>query len=404
VKDTVAGKTQGGTIRFAQLGVSVRMADAVAASDSAMEAIEQSAEEAESPMAFLAKRSNVLRHAAAPADKVLEGRKKIVDLLRVQGKKLKSTVLSSLAAEVASEGSADVFAKIKVLLQELIERLLTEAANAATHKGWCTKALADAAQKKDYSADQVASLNADLASDEAKRDKLVEELAVLKKEIDELKAGMTDAEKIRKEEKTENKSTVSEANAGLDAVKQAITILTQFYATAAKSKVDVSLAQSRGPADDMPDAGFASGEAYTGAGGEAGGVVGMLEVIQGDFVRTIKETEKAEVQAQQDHLAFMTESSKSLAEKETASKQNTKYKDDTEAKLEKDGESLRSQVTILKTSITELLELQPACVDTGMSYQDRVAHREEEVSSLKKALCILNAYASFGPDGLADAC
>jgi len=130
----------------------------------------------------------------------------------------------------------------------------------------------------------------------------------------------------------------------------------------------------------------------------------MLEVIQGDFVRTIKETEKAEVQAQQDHLAFMTESSKSLAEKETASKQNTKYKDDTEAKLEKDGESLRSQVTVLKTSITELLELQPACVDTGMSYQDRVAHREEEVSSLKKALCILNAYASFGPDGLADAC
>jgi DNA repair exonuclease SbcCD ATPase subunit len=56
VKGTVAEKTQNTTIRFAQLGVTVRMADAVASSDGAMEAIEASAEDAEndSPASFFA--------------------------------------------------------------------------------------------------------------------------------------------------------------------------------------------------------------------------------------------------------------------------------------------------------------------------------------------------------------
>jgi len=100
----------------------------------------------------------------------------------------------------------------------------------------------------------------------------------------------------------------------------------------------------------------------------------------------------------------MTESGKSLAEKKVASTQTVSAKGETEKKIEDDGESLRSQVSVVKTAITELMELKPACVDTSMSYAERVAKREEEVSSLNKALCILNAYASFGPAGSADAC
>jgi len=315
---------------------------------------------------------------------------------------LKSKLLAGLAMEVASTASADVFAKVKVLIQELIERLLAEAGNEATHKGWCTKAIADATQKRGYAADEIAELNAALADDEAKLDKLNEEIGSLDTEIAGLKKTREDAEKIRTEEKAENGKTVTEAEAGLAAVQEAIKILTRFYATAAKATVDMSLAQ--GPKDDMPDAGFAVGEAYTGAGGVENGVVGMLEVIESDFVRTMKETEKAESQAADDHVAFLTESGSSLAEKEMARGETGKYKDATEIKLEKAGESLKAQVQILKTSVEELLELQPACVDTGMSYKDRVARREEEVEALKKALCILEAYASYGPDGLADAC
>jgi len=35
-------------------------------------------------------------------------------------------------------------------------------------------------------------------------------------------------------------------------------------------------------------------------------------------------------------------------------------------------------------------KLKPSCVDAGVSYEDRVARREEEIESLKQALEILD--------------
>jgi len=396
VKATVVEKTQSSTIRFAQTGTMLHLADAVASSDSAMEAIEAEAEisESDEPLGFLQKRS-VQKHEPESGD---AGRQMIISLLKGKGQELKSTLLTSLASRIA----ADPFAKIKKLIQELIERLLTEAANEANQKGWCDKATADATQKRTYSADEVEGLNAKMAKLEALSAKLNEELTTLTKEIKELNAAQAEAKKVRGEEKAENANTVTEAKAGLDAVKMAIDILDKFYKTSAKAKVDLSLAQ--GPLDDAPDAGFKTGEAYQGAGAESGGIIGMMEVIQSDFERTISETKKAEAQAEQEHLEFMTETGKSLAEKNMAKKEKTRLLDETDNNFDDAQDELNAQTKILVTSIKELLELKKACVDTGMSYADRVAMREQEIASLKKALCILGAYAQYGPDGLADAC
>merc|ERR1719253_1024662 len=135
----------------------------------------------------------------------------IKKLLESKGKELKSTVLSALASKLSGPVSSgnDPFEKIRVLIQELIERLLTEAANEANQKGWCDKALADAKQKRDYAAEEIADLNGQLAEGEASRDQLTEDLAVLEKEIGELKSKQEEAEKNRSEEKAENAQTIS---------------------------------------------------------------------------------------------------------------------------------------------------------------------------------------------------
>merc|ERR1719178_465200 len=114
---------------------------------------------------------------------------------------------------------------------------------------------------------------------EAEIAKLNEELEILGEEIAELKAARDKATKLRAAVKAENAATVEEAKFGLEAIKMAIDILSKFYKTAAKATV--SLAQ--GPADDAPDAGFQAFEAYTGSQGAAGGIIGMMEVIQSDF-------------------------------------------------------------------------------------------------------------------------
>merc|ERR1719356_29715 len=294
-------------------------------------------------------------------------------------------------------GSADPFVKIKKLIQELIERLLQEAANESNQKAWCDKATQDAVQKRTYAAEKIARLNGEMAELEALRDKLAEEISVLKTEIAQLIKDRAEAEKARAEEKAENKATVMEATAGLKAVELAIDIMRKFYLTAAKETVSLSLAQ--GPADDAPDAGFAIGDAYAGKQSESTGIIGMMEVMQSDFERTISETEYAEAQAEQAHLEFMTETGKSLAAKQMAEQEKTTYKDNAVEKLEAATEDLNSQTEILITAINELLDLKPVCVDTGMSYEERVARREDEIKALNKALCILTAFQRYGPGG-----
>lgn len=396
IKSTVSEKTSAATVRFAQQGVSVRMARAVASSDVAMEAIEAAAEEADNapakaPVAFL---QRLVQRHASPED----GRQAVINLLKKSGSKLHSTLLTSLASQIA----ADPFAKIKKLIQELIERLLAEAANEANQKGWCDKAQADAKQKRDYAADKVEELNGQMAQLEALRNKLTEEITVLNEEIADLDSKRKEATSMRNEEKAENEATVTEAEAGLEAVNMAIDILDKFYKTAAKEEVDLSLLQ--GPADDAPDAGFDNGEAYTGAGGEAGGILGMLDVIKSDFERTISETQKAEAAAAEEYQNFMTQSGKSLAEKTMASEQKTSQKDRAVQELEDADDDLQSQSKLLNTAIAELLDLKPTCIDTGMSYDERVARREDEIESLKKALCVLTNYAEFGPEGAGNNC
>jgi chromosome segregation ATPase len=388
VKDSVKEKTSSGTVRFAQMGVSAPLVHQLAKNENALEAIEAEAEESDAP-SFLQKKSsrNLLavltkKHVQSNPE---DTRQMVINLLKSQGDKLKSTLLISLASQI----QADPFAKVKKLIQDLIERLLQEAADEANQKGWCDKATSDAEQKRDYAVNEVAELNAQMAELEGVIGKLTEELEVLEVEIADLNEQQETSTKLRKQEHAENEATVMEAEAGHEAVSEAIDILDKFYKTAAKEEVDLGLIQ-KGPLDDMPDAGFDSGEAYTGAGGESGGILGMLDVIKSDFERTIKETNKAEKTNEKEYQNFMTESCKSLAEKNMAQEQKTKQKDNAIEEYESAEQDIESQTAILRIAIRELLELKPTCVDTGMSYEERVARREDEIESLKKALCVLS--------------
>jgi len=318
--------------------------------------------------------------------------------LETQGKELKSTVLASLATQLAK----DPFAKVKTLIQELITRLLQEANNEANQKGWCDRSIADAQQKRTYAADKILDLNSQMTKLESTRDALKEELAVLGEEIAAIQNNQRIAKEERDAESAQNAATVKEAEEGLEALKMCIDLLDKFYKTIAKGSVDLSLAQ--GPADDAPDAGFDNGEAYLGAQSENGGILGMLDVMKSDFTRTTQETTAAEAAAVADFEDFMTESGKSLAVKTEAESAKKTQLDAADTEYAADQESMASQTMILKTAIKELIELQPVCIDTGMTYEERVARREGEIKALNKAVCVLERYQEYGPEGAADGC
>jgi len=310
-------------------------------------------------------------------------RTKVVALLKARAMELKSKTLEMLASKAA----ADPFVKIKKLIQELIERLLQEAADEANHKGWCDKEFGKAKQKRDTKAEAIKDLNTAMAENEAKRDKLKEEIEILTIELGELNGSLSKITKERSDESAENEATVSEAEEGKEAVEQAIDVLSKFYKTAAKASLVQEGTYESGVDDDMPDTGFSG--ANKGSQGAAAGILGMLDVILSDFERTISETEKAEKAAEKEFLEFETTTKVSIGTKTVAKENNNSELAETETLLNDDKESMTEEQDLLDSALKELIELQPACVETAMSYAERVAKREQEIEALKNALCVL---------------
>lgn len=398
VRGAVKGNTSANTVRFAQKHVSVRFAKVVAVDAGSMDAIEAEAEQAEQPPALVqvTQRRGMLRATVNKHPESADGRSMVMQLLSSQGKQLQSTLLSALASKIAS----DPFAKVKQLIQELIERLLQEASNEANQKGWCDKATADAKQKRDFAAEEIASLNSEMAKLQADADRLSEEIGILRTDITELTDARSTATADRAAEKTQNEATVDEAEEGLTAIDMCIDLLDKFYRTLKKDTVNLTLAQ--GPFDDAPDSGFEGGEAYTGAQSGAGGILAMLDVMKSDFVRTVTETEKAEAESEADHLQFMTETGKALAQKTEARGQKNDQKGDAETKYGEAQNRFYDQSDCLNGALRELMDLKPVCITTGMSYADRVSRREDEIAALNRAMCILGKYEQYGPDGAKD--
>merc|ERR1719160_2498466 len=179
-------------------------------------------------------------------------RASVMKFLKGKAASLKSTQLAALAARISTTGPFD---KITKLIQELIERLMQEAADEANHQGWCNTQLGKAKGSRDRKATSVMELNDAMAKAEALRDKLQEETAKLGTEIDELTAVLEKATKERSDEQAENEATIKESEEGKAAVDEALDMLDKFYKTAAKNKVLVQTGSTSKKEDpEMPDA------------------------------------------------------------------------------------------------------------------------------------------------------
>jgi hypothetical protein len=307
---------------------------------------------------------------------------KVAEMLLARGKKLNSEFLVFMAAQAR----ADPFKKIKQMIQDLVEKLLKEAAEEASHKGWCDGELQAATKVRDDNAKGLEETNGRLAVGEARRAKLTELLGKVTTEIDELKVQLQDAEDPRAMEKEQNTASIDEAKIGLDATNEAIRILSEYYGAAAKGKTTSLVQQKNEP---VPDAGF--DDEYTGDQSSSTGVLGMLDVCASDFQRTIDDTTAAEKKGEKDLNEFQTVAGSSLAEKEEASKAHTSALDEANAEDEADRQGLVTHQETMDTALAELESLTKACFDTGLTPEERKAKREEELGALQNALCILDS-------------
>merc|ERR1719181_2248141 len=276
------------------------------------------------------------------------------------------------------------------MIKDLIAKLEADASAEADQKAWCDEEMEKSTSKRD---ENIGAMEGDLASKstaEAKIAKLEEEIATLMSEVAELTKALNEATELRGQEKAENTKTLADATAGLAGVTKAMKILKDFYDNAL---IQTSYKPPKGDASGMTVGDLApdsfSGD-FSGNQDAAVGIIGQLDVIKSDFEGTIDATKAAEDEAESEFDAFKSESETDIDSKEGEIKSKTGEVQSTTGDLADYTDDLKTHTTLKAEALQELAKLQPACVDTGSDYAEKVARREQEIESLKNAYVIFD--------------
>jgi len=283
--------------------------------------------------------------------------RRVASFLQRRAKISNSRILSLIAVRV----SQDPLAKIKKMIQDMVDKLMTEANEEAEHKGFCDTEMGTNKNTRDEKTEMVNKLTAEIEGLTADITKLSEEAAALGDAIAAIDEAVATATAQRNEEKIKNTQTVADAKVASEATAQALQVLKEFYSKA------------EGPVQ----------------GGSSTGVLGMLEVIQSDFVRLETETTDAEDQAAKAFTQFSRDSSKDKAVKSADQKNKLSTRTEKQGDLEAAKKDLAGNQEELDAALAYFEKLKPSCVEAGESYEERVARRKEEIESLTDALKIL---------------
>lgn len=296
-------------------------------------------------------------------------------LVRQLAKKDHSAGLMQLASRISaalrfrSGNQDDIFAKIKGLISDMVAKLEAEAEADANHKAYCDKELAETNAKKDDKTAEIESLTAKIDEQTARSKKLQEEVATIQGELAALVKEQAEMDKLRAEEHAAWEENSAEMEKGLNGIKLALKVLNEYYAKQDK--------------------------AHSAGDGASTGIIGMLEVCESDFSKSLAEMNAAEEDAQ---AAYDQETKENEIEK-TTKEQDVKYKtkeakglDQSVAELSSDRDGVNTELA----AVNEYLkQIEAECIAKPESYEERKARRENEIAGLKDALQVLESETAF---------
>merc|ERR1719453_465908 len=255
----------------------------------------------------------------------------------------------------------------------MIDKLEAEAEADATEKAYCDKELGESNAKKADLQGTVDRLSTKIEQQTAKAAKLKEEVATLEKELAELSTSQAKMDQMRQEEKALFSANEAEVSKGLDGIKLALKVLREYYASGDK--------------------------AHSSADGAAGGIVGLLEVCESDFSKSLAEMRTTEETA----AAAYEQETKENALAKTTKGQDAKFKQKEAVQLQKASSEASSDRKGVQAELDAVLEylgkLEDRCVAKAESYADRTAAREAEIAGLKEAMEILSGEAVLLQEG-----
>merc|ERR1719281_615400 len=283
------------------------------------------------------------------------------------GRKLHSTALVSLAYRAAS----DPFGKVRSMIEDMIAKLLQEAAEEATQKAFCDKEIGESKASKDEKQGKLDKVNSRLEKAESTIASLTDQITTLSKEVAESDAALAEATALRTKEKATFTAVEKDLSESQEACAAATEVLREYYEGASLIQMGE---KAKNQADEQ---------------GDGSGILGMLEVAESDFATGLAEARTVEGTAQSEFdkmkgEAKMLKATKTMEIKGKQSEIGSLKT--TVSDLGTDKEGLTGE---LDAVLAYLDKLKPQCETKVPSYAERKAAREQEIEGLKNALEIL---------------
>jgi len=293
--------------------------------------------------------------------------------IKTLGKKDNNAMLVQLAGQIRATVTMDKdpFAKVKGLIQGMLDRLFVEAQEEASHKAFCDKETSENEAKRNKLRSEENKLGTRIERANAGVATLKQQIAELNGALSSIAQSQKEMDAMRKKEHEEFTKAHKDFEDGLQGIRSALKILREYYSQGG--------AFLQAPATSVHSASSDSGK----------GIISILEIAESDFARSIAEASAAEDDSQEVYDKTTQENSVSTATKRA----NVEGKTQESARLAQlisDASSDREGVQDQLNAVLEYLEkLLPQCTTEPESYEERKTRREHEIEGLKNALNIL---------------
>jgi len=282
------------------------------------------------------------------------------------GKKFHSMALVALAYRA----SADPFVKVRGMIEDMIAKLLQEAAEEADQKAFCDKEIGESKASQAQKEESLAKTEARLDKASSSVAKLTELVTTLTKEVADIDAAVSDATAIRNSEKAEFMKVEKDLSESEEACAAAISVLREYYEGAALVQVKAEVSAK--------------------ATGDGSGILGVLEIAESDFAKLLAEARGTEEASATEYKKMMQENKLAKVTKEMdikGKKSELKGLETSIAEYNEDKEGTSSELS----AVLEYLDkLKPQCETKVPSYAEIKAKRDAEIQGLKEALDILS--------------
>lgn len=274
--------------------------------------------------------------------------------------------------QAAQSAAADPFVKVRGMVSEMITKLEEEQRKEAGKEAKCkadkAKGTKDLANKQ---ADFEKLVSREGGS-KAKISKLQSDVADLNTQLKELAASLKEAASMRNKTKADNEATIKDAAESIEALSGAIKTLTDFYGA------ETAFVQTGAPKSDSANV-----------------IIEILQTAQEDFEKLKQETEASESQSQDSYEKLVQDGEVTKAKKQALVDGKTNEISSVKVQLSQISEDLVDAEKALTAANDFLKNVNEACANKAMSFDERQKRRGAEIAGLHEALEILSADESF---------